>query len=196
VTRRDHISRIFERQSEIALANLERLHQAVGSRVSVVLVSGTDFGMQTGPLLSPRTYRDLFKPFHKRLNGWIHQHTAWRTFTHSCGSVAALLPDFIEAGFDILNPVQCSAADMDPVELKRRYGNQVTFWGGGIDTQRTLPFGTPAEVRREARERIRALGPGGGFVFNTVHNVQAMVPIENLIALFDVVREHGRYPLA
>lgn len=196
VTRQDHVSRIFERQSEMALANLERLHQAVGGRVSLVMVSGADFGMQTGPLLSPRTYRDLFKPFHQRLNGWIHQHTAWRTFIHSCGSVAALLPDFIEAGFDILNPVQCSAADMDPVELKRRYGDQVTFWGGGIDTQRTLPFGTPAEVRREARERIRALGPGGGFVFNTVHNVQAMVPVENLLALFDTVREHGRYPLA
>jgi hypothetical protein len=194
--RPDHVRRIFERQCEIALGNLERLFQAVGNRVAVVLVSGTDFGMQTGPFLAPKTYRDLYQPFHKRLNDWIHGHTAWKTFIHCCGSVVALLPDFIEAGFDILNPVQCSAAGMDPAELKRRYGDQITFWGGGIDTQRTLPFGTPDEVRQEARERIRALGSGGGFVFNTVHNVQAMVPIENLIALFDVVREHGRYPLA
>ena len=104
------------------------------------------------------------------------------------------MPDLIEAGFDILNPVQCSAAGMEPGELKRRFGDQVTFWGGGVDTQHTLPFGTPDEVRREARERIETFGPGGGFVFNTIHNVQAGVPAENLVALYETVKEHRAYP--
>ena len=107
------------------------------------------------------------------MNDWVHQHTPWKTFIHSCGSVIALLPDIIEAGFDILNPVQCSAAGMDPRTLKERFGGQITFWGGGVDTQKTLPFGTPDEVRRQVRERIEIFGRGGGFVFNTVHNVQA-----------------------
>jgi len=195
VTRRDYVYRVFERQCEIALANLEKLYQAVGDRVSVLFVTGTDFGMQTGPFISRETYRDLYMPFHKQVNDWVHEHTSWKTFIHSCGSVMALIPDFIEAGFDILNPVQTSAADMSPRELKERFGDRIVFWGGGVDTQRTLPFGTPEEVREQVRERIRIFGPGGGFVFNTIHNVQARVPVENLLALYKAVREYGRYPL-
>lgn len=195
VTRRDYIFRIFERQCEIGLANLEKVRQAVGNRITAALVSGTDFGAQHGPFISPKTYRDLYKPFHKQVNDWIHRHTTWKTFIHSCGSVWALVPDFIEAGFDILNPVQCSAANMDPRELKSHFGDLITFWGGGVDTQRTLPFGTPEEVRREVRERIRVFGEGGGFVFNTTHNVQASVPKENLLALYEAVRESWKYPL-
>jgi uroporphyrinogen-III decarboxylase len=107
--------------------------------------------------------------------------------------VRALIPDFVEAGFDILNPVQCSAAEMEPVALKRRFGNQICFWGGGVDTQRTLPFGTPKQVRKEVHERIKAFAPGGGFVFNAIHNIQARVPVENLLALFEAVREHRSY---
>jgi uroporphyrinogen-III decarboxylase len=114
---------------------------------------------------------------------------------HSCGSVVSLIEDFIEAGFDVLNPVQLSATGMDPVELKRRFGDRLVFWGGGVDTQRTLSFGTPEEVRREVRERIRAFSPGGGFVFNPVHNVQPGTPVENLIAMFDALREYGTYPV-
>lgn len=195
VARRDYIVQLFERQSEIALANLERLYQAVGDRVSVVLVSATDFGMQTGPFISPKNYRALYKPFHKRLNDWIHQHTSWKTFTHSCGSVWAFLDDFVEAGFDILNPVQCSAKDMDPTALKQKYGDRITFWGGGIDTQFALPFGTPEQVRVQVHERIQTFAPGGGFVFNSIHNVQALVPTENLVAMYDAVREYGSYPV-
>jgi hypothetical protein len=195
VKRRDYVYRVFERQCQIALANLEKLYQAVGDRVMTVFVTGTDFGMQSGPFVSPQTYRELYQPFHKQLNDWIHQYTSWKTFIHSCGSVRALLPDFIEAGFDILNPVQTSAADMDPCQLKKRFGDCLTFWGGGVDTQRTLPFGTPEEVRAEIRERIRIFGPGGGFVFNTVHNVQARVPAKNLLALYEAVRKCGGYPL-
>jgi hypothetical protein len=195
VTRRDYITHLFERQCEIALTNLERIYQAVGNRISVVLVSATDFGMQTGPFISPKTYRTLYKPFHKQLNHWIHQHTSWKTFMHSCGSITAFLDDFIDAGFDILNPVQCSAVNMDPKSLKQKYGEQVTFWGGGIDTQQVLPFGTPDQVRAQVRERIQIFAPGGGFVFNSIHNVQAMIPPDNVVALYSAVREHGRYPL-
>lgn len=189
VTRRDYVYRVFEGQTEIALANLAKLHKAVGDRVAVLFVSGTDFGMQTGPLISPKTYRQLYQPFHKMMNDWVHQHTLWKTFMHSCGSVKALIPDFIAAGFDILNPVQLSAANMDPRDLKGQFGDQVVFWGGGVDTQHTLPFGTPDEVRAQVLERIHILGEGGGFVFNTVHNIQARVPVENLLALFRAVRE-------
>jgi len=195
VTRRDYIYKVFERQCEIALANLARLNALVGNKVTAVFVTGTDFGTQKGPFISPRTYRELYMPFHKRVNDWIHERTDWKTFIHTCGSVIALLPDLIEAGFDILNPVQCSAAGMDPRTLKERFGDRITFWGGGVDTQHTLPFGTPDQVRREVRERIAIFGPGGGFVFNTIHNVQARVPAENLVALFETVHEHGRYPL-
>jgi hypothetical protein len=194
-SRRDHVYRIFERQCEIALANLEKLYQVVGDRVTSIFVTGTDFGMQTGSFISPKAYRQLFQPFHKQVNGWIHAHTPWKTFIHSCGSVVGLLPDFVESGFDILNPVQLSAAKMDAGQLKAQFGDRITFWGGGVDTQHTLPFGQPDEVRVQVGERIRTLGPGGGFVFNTVHNVQARVPVENLLALYAAVRDYGDYPL-
>ena len=195
VARRDYVYQVFERQCEIALANLARIAPVVGDRVSAVYLTGADFGMQTGPFVSPRTYRSLFQPFHRQINEWIHANTSWKTFIHSCGSVVALIEDFIEAGFDILNPVQCSAVNMEPVELKRRFGDRVVFWGGGVDTQRTLPFGTPDEVRAQVRERIEAFAPGGGFVFNPIHNVQPQTPVENLLAMFDALRDYGRYPM-
>ncbi len=196
VSRRDYVYEVFERQCEIALANLAKVYQAVGDRVAVVFVSGTDFGMQTGSFISPKTYRELFMPFHKQVNGWVHKHTPWKTFIHTCGSVWNLVESFIEAGFDIMNPVQCSAARMDPLTLKETFGDQITFWGGAVDTQRTLPFGTPDEVRREVQDRIQAFGPGGGFVFNTIHNVQPRTPIENLLVMVETLRECGTYPLA
>src|SRR5208337_2964264 len=195
VTRRNHVYKIFERQYEIGVKNLEKIHQVVGDRVTAVRVTGTDFGAQNGPFISPYVYRDLFKPFHKQVNDWIHKNTSWKTLIHSCGSVRALIPDFIEAGFDILNPVQCSAAGMAPLELKKEFGDQITFWGGGVDTQRTLPFGTAEEVRREVREKLKIFGAGGGFVFTTIHNVQAGVPVENVLAIYETVSEYGRYPL-
>ncbi len=195
ISRRDYVYRIFERQCEIGLANLQKIHQAVGDRITAVFVTGTDFGAQHGSFISPKAYRDLFQPFHKIINGWIHQNTTWKTFIHSCGSVWNLYAHFIEAGFDIHNPVQCSAAEMEPRRLKETYGDRITFWGGGVDTQRTLPFGTADEVRSEVRERIRTFGPDGGFVFNSTHNVQARVPQENLLALYETVKEYGRYPV-
>ena len=188
-TRFDYVYEVFSRQCQIALENLEKIYAAVGDRVSAAFITGTDFGMQQGPFISPKAYRELFQPFHRRVNDWIHQHTPWKTFIHSCGSVVALLPDMIEAGFDILNPVQCSAAGMDPRTLKEEFGNKITFWGGGVDTQQTLPFGKPDDIRRQVRERIDIFGRGGGFVFNTVHNVQAGTPAENLVAVYEAVRE-------
>jgi hypothetical protein len=193
ITRPGHLIKIFERQCELGLANLQKIADAVGDRVTAVITSYTDFGMQNGPFISPQTYRTLYKPFNKRVNDWVHQHTTWKTFTHCCGSVRALLPDFVEAGFDILNPVQTSAAHMDPVELKKTFGNVLTFWGGGIDTQRTLPFGTPEQVREEVRQRLEVFGAGGGFVFNPVHNVQSRAPVENILAMYEAVREFGKY---
>jgi hypothetical protein len=194
-SRRAHVYKIFERQTEINLASVQKLYAAVGNRISVVNLTGTDFGAQNGPLVSPQTYRNLFLPFHKLVNDWVHRNTTWKTFIHSCGSVWALVDDFIAAGFDVLNPVQCSAARMNPFDLKSKFGDRITFWGGGVDTQGTLPFGSPQEVREEVRERIRAFGPGGGFVFNAVHNIQALVPAENVLALYRTAREFGTYPL-
>lgn len=191
--RRDYVYRIFERQCAIGIENLRRIHNVVGERVTAVFVTGTDFGAQNGPFISPKAYRDLYKPFHLEVNNWLHQHTTWKSFIHSCGSVRALIPDFIEAGFDILNPVQCSAAGMVPAELKREYGHRVTFWGGGVDTQRTLPFGSPSEVKSEVCERLKTFGAGGGFVFNTTHNVQARVPVDNVIAMYQTVKKCGQY---
>jgi len=188
----DYIKGIFELQCEIALKNLELSYEAVGNKIDVIRVSGTDFGTQNGPLISPDMYREFYKPFHKRINDWIHKNTSWKTFYHTCGSIVPILDDFIEAGVDILNPVQTSAKDMDPKMLKERYGDKLIFWGGGVDTQGTLPFGTPEEVRKEVNERCQIFGKDGGFVFNTIHNIQSKVPIENLMAMFETVKEFNK----
>jgi hypothetical protein len=193
--RRDYVYKVFERQTEINLANLGRIHQAVGDRATAAYVTGCDFGAQNGPLVAPKVYRDLFLPFHKQINDWVHKHTTWKTFLHSCGSVFDLIEDFIAAGFDVLNPVQTSAAHMDPETLKRKFGDRIVFWGGGADTQRTLPFGSADDVRREVRERLKLFAPGGGFVFNAVHNIQAQVPVANVLAMYETARNCGRYPL-
>ena len=194
--RRDFVHRVFEGQCDIALKNLARIHARVGNLVDVVNVCGTDFGTQNSSFCSTGTFRELWMPYYKRVNDWVHQNTSWRTFKHSCGAVSKFIPCFIESGFDILNPVQCSAAGMDPVELKKQYGSALVFWGGGVDTQKTLPFGTPEEVREEVLRRCEVFAPGGGFVFNTVHNIQACTPTANIIAMLNAVREFdGRSPL-
>lgn len=194
-SRKDYIYKVFEGQCEIALENLKRVHQVVGERVTAVFMSGTDFGMQTGPLVSPKAYRSLFKPFQKTLNDWVHQNTTWKTFMHCCGSIVPLIPDIIDAGFDILNPVQTSATGMEPQLLKDRFGAEITFWGGGVETQTTLPFGAPEEIRRQVKERMQIFGKGGGYVFNPIHNVQAAISVENLLALYQAVNDYRDYPL-
>ena len=192
-SRQDYIHKIFERQCEIALGNLERIYAAVGDVVQAAYLCGTDFGTQTSAFCSVKTLRDLYFPYYKQINDWIHAHTPWKTFKHSCGAVSKFIPAFIEAGFDILNPVQCSAAGMEPEQLKANFGDRIVFWGGGVDTQKTLPFGTPAQVRDEVLRRCEIFAPGGGFVFNTVHNIQAQTPVENIVAMLDAVHEfNGR----
>jgi hypothetical protein len=186
---RDYVLRVFERQCECALESIAKLAAAVGDRAQVVFVSGTDFGTQNGQFCSVQTYRDLYQPFHKAINDQIHKLTKWKTFIHSCGAVMPFLPEFIAAGFDVLNPVQCSAKGMDPRSLKREFGRQLVFWGGGVDTQQTLPFGTPDEVYRQVRERIDIFAPGGGFVFNSIHNIQSNVPAENILAVFRALKD-------
>jgi hypothetical protein len=187
--RKDYIKRVFERQCEIGLRNIERMAEAVGDYVDVVFVTGADFGMQSGLLTSVDSYRELFMPFHIQINQKIHSLTNWKVFIHSCGSVYKLLPEFIDAGFNIFNPVQCSAKDMEPRRLKKEFGNDLVFWGGGVDTQKTLPFGSPDEVYREVRDRIDIFAQDSGFVFNSIHNIQANVPAENILAMFQAIQD-------
>jgi uroporphyrinogen-III decarboxylase len=192
-SRRDFVHRLYARQTEIALGNLDRVHRRVGDAVDVVFLCGTDFGTQTSSFCSVATFRELWLPYYKQLCGWIHAHTSWKVFKHSCGSVERFFESFIDAGFDIANPVQCSARGMEPEHLKAKYGDRLVFWGGGVDTQKTLPFGTPAEVREEVLRRCEIFAPGGGFVFNAIHNIQAGTPVANLAAMFDAVGEfNGR----
>ena len=188
-TRRHYVYSVFERQCAIALQNIQTLIDLFGDLVQAAFITGTDFGTQRGPFISVQAYRDLFKPFHQQVTGLIHRRSPWKTFIHSCGSVFQLIPDFLEAGFDILNPVQCSAAGMDAARLKQQFGHDLVFWGGGADTQQTLAFGTPDQVYREVRERVALLNGGGGFIFNAVHNLQGNTPLENLEALFKALRD-------
>ncbi|MFC1498873.1 uroporphyrinogen decarboxylase family protein [Verrucomicrobiota bacterium] len=190
VIRKDYIKTVFDKQAEIAVENLKRLYEAVGDKITVIQTNGTDFGTQNGPFLSSEQYRDLYLPYQKRVHDWIHENTPWKTFMHCCGGIKPLINDIIDAGFDILNPVQCSAADMDAQILKKKYGDRITFWGGGVDTQKTLPFGTPAEVKEEVKQRIEIFSQGGGFVFCTIHNIVANIPTDNLLAMFEVIKQY------
>jgi hypothetical protein len=187
--RQDYIHKVFEKQTEYAIANLSRIHAVVGSNVDVVFTCGTDFGTQTSSFCSVETFRILYLPYYRQVNDWIHQNTSWKTFKHSCGAVEKFIESFVEAGFDVLNPVQCSATGMEPERLKEKHGDRIVFWGGGIDTQKVLPFGTPAQVREQVLERCRVFSRGGGFVFDSIHNVQAGTPVENIVAMVDAVRE-------
>lgn len=187
-TRQDYIHRIFSKQCEIALENLQKIYPIVEDEIDVLYICGTDFGTQCSTFCSPATFDVLYAPYYKQINDWVHENTSWKTFKHSCGAVERLIPHFVDAGFDILNPVQCSAAGMEPRKLKAKHGDSVVFWGGGVDTQQTLPFGTPEQVRVEVLERCRIFSRRGGFVYTTIHNVQANTPVENIVAMIDAVK--------
>ncbi|MGM0365562.1 MAG: uroporphyrinogen decarboxylase family protein [Actinomycetota bacterium] len=189
-TRQEYVKKVFSGQLEIALENYRRINEIIREKIDVVFISGTDFGMQQGLFISLDVYRDLFKPFHKKLNKWIHENTGWKTFIHTCGSIYSLIPDLIDSEFDILNPVQISAKEMEPKKLKRIYGKYITFWGGGINTQKTLAYGTADDVRNEVERLIDIFNKDGGFVFNTVHNIQANVPIKNVIAMAEAIKKN------
>lgn len=192
IIRQDYIHEMFDRQSRLAVENLEKIYAAVGNKVDVVYVCGADFGTQESQFCSVETFRELYMPYYQRMNDWIHEHTTWKTFKHSCGAVKPLMESFIDSGFDIINPVQIAAADMDPKALKAEFGDRITFWGGGVNTQTTLPFGTPEQIRNEVFELCDTFGRDGGFVFNSVHNIQANVPVDNVIALFEAIKEVRR----
>ncbi len=182
--------RFLDRLTEIHLANLEAYLSAVGPSIDIILF-GDDLGMQTGPQISPAMYREFFLPRHQQL--WQRAKTRCdaKVMLHSCGSVSAYIPDFIEAGLDILQPVQTSARGMDAARIKQAYGQDLCLWGGGCDTQQVLPRGTPDEVAADVRRRVEILAPGGGFVFQQIHNIMADVPPENVVAMFDAI--HSPY---
>ncbi|MEN8115559.1 MAG: uroporphyrinogen decarboxylase family protein [Bacteroidota bacterium] len=189
ITRPDYIKNIFERQVEIAIENLKRIFAVVGNKVNAMFICGTDFGTQNSTFCPPEQFDEMWLPYYKKLNDWIHENTQWKTFKHSCGSVITLMDNFIRAGFDIINPVQINAAGMDPKTLKEKYGRDIVFWGGGVDTQIVLPFGKPEEVREQVLRTCEIFSKDGGFVFNTVHNIQANVPVENIVAMLDAIKE-------
>jgi hypothetical protein len=189
IMRPDYIHGIFSKQSDIALANLEKIHGVVQDKVDIAFLCGTDFGTQDSQFCGIDTLEEMYLPYYKKINNWIHENTNWKTFKHSCGAVEPFINSFIEAGFDILNPVQINATGMDPQHLKDTYGDKITFWGGGVDTQKVLSFGTEKEVCNQVEENLRIFGENGGYVFNTVHNIQANVPVANIIAMIETIKK-------
>jgi len=187
--RQDYIHEVFGRQTEIAIENLKRAAPVIGDKMDIFFLCGADFGTQSGTFCAPETFDALWLPYYRKMTDWIHANTSWKVFKHSCGAVEKFMSHFIEAGIDIINPVQCSATGMDPKTLKERYGDRLVFWGGGVDTQHVLPFGTPEEVRAQVLERCGIFSQNGGFVFDAIHNVQAQTPVENIVAMIDAVHE-------
>ena len=192
ITMMDHpeyIKEFFQMQMEITLKSLKLYYEAVGNKLEVMIHSGTDFAHQNGLSISIDTYRELSKPYHRQVNDWIHKNTEWKTFMHTCGSIVALLPDIIDAGFDIVNPVQVSAKGMDAKILKSSFGDKIIFWGGGCDPQHTLPNGTPEEVYAEAKKNAQIFSQNGGFIGGNVHNLQYGVPVENFVAQMNGIKD-------
>jgi len=186
-TEPDYVCALYEKVVDAWIENLERFVEAVEGRVQILQVND-DLGTQYAPFISVDMYRRLLMPFYKRGLDWIHKHTDMKVMLHSDGAIHPLIPSLIETGFDILNPVQTSATGMDPERLKSEFGEQLVFWGGSLDCQKTLPNGTPAEVESEVLRHVSALASGGGYVFAPVHNIQALVPPENIMVMFDTAR--------
>jgi hypothetical protein len=187
--REDFVKEIYDRQTDIAIENLKLLFEVIGNKIDVVFTCGTDFGTQNSTFCSPVTFDRVWLPYYRKVNDWIHQNTSWKTFKHSCGAVEPLMSHFIESGFDIINPVQINASGMDPKKLKKEYGDRLVFWGGGVDTQGVFAFGTPSQVKEQVKTQCEILNNNGGFVFNTVHNIQANVPFQNVVAMLDALKE-------
>ena len=184
------VEALLDALMEIHLATLEKVCNAVGDVVDI-LRFGDDLGMDSGLFMPPDTYRQLFKPRHTILCDYVHKNSNMKTFLHSCGSIYRIMPDLIEAGYDIINPVQTNTFEMDPVRLKKEFGNDITFWGAGADTQTILNRATPQEVRDHVKERLDIFSPGGGFIFNTVHNIMPDVSPENIVAMYETLQEYN-----
>ena len=186
---------MMDRSVEASIQCLKLLNQAVGDYCFAWGIASDDSGTQRGEFIHPDLWAEMIKPHYRKLCDWVHTHTRMKTFFHCCGSVERLIPHFIEAGIDILNPVQTSAANMDARRLKEKYGDRLVFWGGGCDTQQMLGKASPEQIRRHVQERLRILAPGGGYVFNQIHNIQADVPAENIEAMLDAAYACGSYPM-
>jgi uroporphyrinogen decarboxylase len=187
----DEVERLLDALMEVHMAGLAKVCEAVGDVVDI-LKFGDDLGMDTGPFMAPEVYRKLFKPRHARLCAYVHKHTKAKTMLHCCGSIYALMTDLVEAGYDVINPVQTSCRDMEPERLKREFGKDVCFWGGGCDTRSVINRGTPSQVKEHVKQRLEIFSPGGGFVFNTVHNILPEVPPQNVVAMFEAIDEFNR----
>jgi uroporphyrinogen-III decarboxylase len=194
VSEPDYVSELMHLGAEIAIDNLELYWEALGEDIDILHLDGNDFGTQNREMFSPVIFERFFEPCYKAQCDWVHRNTPWKTAKHCCGSIPDLIEPMIRAGIDILNPVQTSAAGMDPQWLKDTFGERITFWGGGVDTQRVLPFASPQEVYDHVAERVRIFAPGGGFIWSAIHNIQYNVPPENIIAAFQAVHDCGYYP--
>lgn len=192
VSRPEYIHQVFSKQCEIALENLKKIHAAVGELPDAIFLCGTDFGTQTSQFCSVDSFNSLYAPYYRAIADWVHTNTSWKVFKHSCGAVEPFIESFIDCGIDILNPVQCSATGMDPQTLKNRYGDKMVFWGGVVDTQKTLPFGSRKEVEDEVLKRLEIFSKKGGFVCNAIHNIQAQTPVENLVSLFESLKAFNK----
>ncbi len=193
MTEKETAHEMMGRYVDAAIKRMELYHQAVGSYCFAWGVASDDAGTQKGELLSPDLFTEMIKPHYRQLCDWVHAHTDWKTYLHSCGSIYRYIPEWIDAGIDILNPVQISAANMEPERLMKEFGGKIVFWGGGCDTQKVLPSGTPEEVREHVRRNIEVFSSGtGGFVFTQVHNIQQDVPVENVEAMFEAACEFGQ----
>ena len=193
MTEKDTAHDMMGRFVDATIKRMELYHQAVGDRCFAWGVASDDAGTQRGELLSPDLFREMIKPHYKRLCDWVHEHTSWKTYLHSCGSIYHYIPEWIDAGIDILNPVQIAAANMEPERLMDEFGGKIVFWGGGCDTQKVLPLGTPEEVRKHVKRNIEVFtSRPGGFVFTQVHNIQQDVPVENVEAMFAAAYEFGQ----
>lgn len=189
----EQIEEQFAATCDALIEKYRTLHQAIG-KYTFCIVFSADYGIQTGPMISPEVFHERYVHHYKRFTDWLHENTGWTLYLHSCGGVEPLMESFIEMGVDILNPIQTSAGGMDPAELKSKYGKRIVFWGGGCDTQRVLGFSSPEEVRKHVTERVQIFSPGGGFVFNQVHAIQANVDPGSICAMFDAAYEAGGYP--
>lgn len=185
----EYVQEVFDRQSDLAIENWKTLHEIYGDCIDAVYICGTDFGNQRSRMISREAYDECFHPYYKKMNDWIHENTNWKTLKHTCGAVYDVIPQLIASGFDAINPVQCSAAGMEPERLKAEFGSHILFWGAGVDTQRVLPFGTPKQVREMSLRRCEIFAKDGGFIFAAIHCIQCNTPVENIVAMIDALHE-------
>lgn len=189
----EYAGELLEAAADAAVENISLYLQAVGKYIDTILISTTDFGTQTGELFSPEIFHDLYMPNYKKMCEYVHKNSDVKTMFHSCGSIRNIIPYFIEAGCDILNPIQANSYRMDPGELKKEFGDQLVFWGAGVDSQTVYPSGDAQMVRNQVKERLEILMPGGGCVFSPIHNTQYDVPVENIEAFVQTVLTYGKY---